>query len=465
MSRFFLTVVNMSISASWIVIAVLLLRMLLIKAPRWMNVLLWGIVAVRLICPFSVESILSLIPSSETVSTEIMMSKDPCIDSGVELINNVLNPVISNSFTPMPEESANPLQIWIPVAAAVWLFAVAVFLLYMAISCICIKKKVSTAFLYGENIYQSEYVSSPFVLGIIKPRIYLPFHIKEQDIEYVISHEQAHIARFDHIWKPIGFLLLSIHWFNPLMWLGYILFCRDIELACDERVIKELNNVGRVDYSQALLNCSAGRRTVSACPLAFGEVGVRSRVKKVLNYKKPALGFVIIAVIALVAASVCLLTDPKARDINDLNDDLHAFLDAEVEEFYGSKDLDGNFSAVSYDVMEINEHDSETSVYAWVLYREYIFENGKMNVDTESHIPTVITVEKNGNDHLLKDFWMPRDGNLWSKDVKNKFPVYLWTRALNGQSNIAKQSAECDDMAEEYFKSLLRDDIQSFENE
>ena len=318
MNELFLKIINMSISASWLILAVLILRLVLKKAPKWVNVLLWGIVAVRLICPLSFESALSLIPSSETIPLDIEMAAKPTIDSGVPAINSVVNPVLS-SFAP-PQHvltSANPLQIWIPILNIIWLIGVGALLLYTAVSYWRLCRKVDTAVRYKGNIFQSENVSSPFVLGIIKPRIYLPFNMNGQDLEHVVAHEQAHIRRKDHWWKPLGFLLLTIHWFNPLMWLAYVLLCRDIEFACDEKVIKELGNEQRADYTQALVVCSVNRRMIAACPLAFGEVGVKDRVKSVMNYKKPAFWIIILAVIACVIVAVCFLTNPMGFQFDE----------------------------------------------------------------------------------------------------------------------------------------------------
>ena len=307
----FLKLANMSISASWLVLAILVLRLVLKKAPRWVNVLLWGMVAVRLICPFSIESALSLIPSTQTIPMNIEMAAKPAIDSGVEVVNSMVNPIIAGSFTPNPAASAIPLQIWIPLAAVIWFFGMVLMFLYTAISYWRLNRRIDTAVLYRDNIFQSESVTSPFVLGIIKPKIYLPFHMNEQDLQHVVAHEQAHIRRKDHWWKPLGFLLLTIHWFNPLMWLAYVLLCRDIELACDEKVIQELGNKQRADYTQALVACSVNRRMIAACPLAFGEVGVKERVKSVMNYKKPAFWIIILSVVACVGVAVCFLTNPK----------------------------------------------------------------------------------------------------------------------------------------------------------
>ena len=309
MSEFFLNVVNMSISASWIVLAVLVLRFLLKKAPKWIIVLLWGIVAVRLICPFSIESVMSLIPSAETI-TKAPDAPRPHFESGVTIIDNQVNDYLGGHYYEGVTRPTGHFVDITTVLAIVWLVGIVVLLAYTIISYFRVKNKIGTAVLLRDNVFQSENVVSPFVLGIIKPKIYLPFNMNEQDMEYVIAHENAHISRKDHLWKPFGFLVLTLHWFNPLMWLGYVLLCRDIELACDEKVVKEFNTEQKADYSQALLTCSVNRRVIAACPLAFGEVGVKDRVKSVLNYKKPAFWIILVAIIASVVIAACFLTNP-----------------------------------------------------------------------------------------------------------------------------------------------------------
>jgi len=306
----FLNLANMSISASWLVLAILVLRLVLNKAPKWVNVLLWGIVAVRLVCPFTIESALSLIPSTQTIPMNIEMAAKPAIDSGVEAVNSMVNPMIAASFTPYPGASANPLQIWIPLAAVIWFFGMVLMMSYTVISYWNLRRKVDTAVIYKNNIYHSENVSSPFVLGILKPRIYLPYSMDGKNLDHVVAHEQAHIRRKDHLWKPLGFLLLTVHWFNPLMWLAYVMLCRDIELACDEKVIAKLANEQRADYTEALVACSVNRRMIAACPLAFGEVGVKDRVKSIMNYQKPAFWIIVTALVLCVVVAVCFLTNP-----------------------------------------------------------------------------------------------------------------------------------------------------------
>ena len=314
MTDLFLKIFNMSISASYVILAVVLLRLLLKKAPKWISVVLWGLVAVRLVLPASLPNPFSLIPGTETVPPQIMTDPTPSIQSGITAVNNTLNPFIEQVFTPAPGASVNPLQIWIPIFTRIWVAGVAGMLLYTLFSYFRIKGKVRTAVLLRENLYQSENAVSPFVLGFVKPKIYLPFHVGEGDLPHVIAHEQAHIKRKDHLWKPLGFLLLTLHWFNPLLWLGYVLLCRDIELACDEKVVKTLGRDLRAAYSQALLNCSVNRRMIAACPLAFGETGVKSRVKSVLHYKKPAFWLLILGILLCAAVTVFFLTDPLSDE-------------------------------------------------------------------------------------------------------------------------------------------------------
>lgn len=322
MTALFLEVVNMSIAAGWLILAVLILRLVLKKAPKWIRMLLWGTVGLRLVLPFRIESAFSLIPSAETIRPEIMMSARPAVQSGIKTVDGIVNPILEKSFAPGLGASANPLQIWLPVMAAVWCAGVTLLLGYAAVSYVRLHRRVSTAVLLQTCVYQSENINQAFILGIARPKIYLPISLQKEALEPVIAHERAHLRRRDHWWKPVGFLLLAVHWFNPLVWLGFCLLCRDIELACDERVIRDMGKQERVDYSQALLQCSVSGKTVGASPLAFGETSVKLRVKSVLNYKKPAFWLVLAAVAACIAVAACFLTSPRSdRDSSflDLN--------------------------------------------------------------------------------------------------------------------------------------------------
>lgn len=311
MAAVFLKLLNLSISASWLVLAVLVLRLVSKRSPKWMNVLLWGIVALRLVLPFSVESALSLIPSAETVSpAAVQFDPAPTITSGVKIIDNAVNPSLSEHFAAVPTASVNPLYVWTEIAGWVWLIGLGAMLLYALVSYLRLRRRVRVSLPVQDHIYLCDAISSPFILGVVKPHIYLPSGLDEVQRQNVLAHEQAHLARRDHWWKPLGFALLAVYWFNPALWLAYTLLCRDIELACDERVIRTMDESAVKTYSTVLLACSMPRKAVITCPLAFGEVGVKERVKNALHYKKPAFWVVAASVAVCIVVAVCFLTNP-----------------------------------------------------------------------------------------------------------------------------------------------------------
>ena len=319
MSEIFLKVLNMSITVSWLILAVVLLRLVLKRIPKWIVVALWGIVALRLAIPFSIESALSLIPSAETFNPHNIQYETPAISSGIPAVNNAVNPILGETFAPNPVCSVNPLYVWTFVVSVIWLTGIAAMLLYAVISYVRVHRSVAERVPYEGNIFLCDHVKSPFILGLVRPEIYLPSGMEATAMEPVISHEKAHLERRDHWWKPLGFLILTVHWFNPLCWIAYVLLCRDIELACDEKVIRQMDLDGKKQYSTALLECNAQRRLVTICPLAFGEVGVKERVKNVLNYKKPAFWVIVLAIVACVVVTVCFATNPATSEPNTPN--------------------------------------------------------------------------------------------------------------------------------------------------
>lgn len=313
MDDVFLKLVNLSISASWLILAVLVLRVVLKKAPKWVMPLLWGVVALRLVCLFSIESALSLIPSAETIPSEIVTeTREPVLYEQATL-DIVTNPTLPSAAEVPVGVSRQQAQVDFNIYSVLWLAGMAALLVHALVSAGKLKRKLATAILLRDNIYESEFVDSPFVFGVVKLNIYLPMHMDEGTAAYVIAHERAHLARRDHWWKVLGYLVLALHWFNPLVWVAYILFCRDIELACDEKVVKGLDGAARADYSQALLSCAAPKRAVAACPLAFGEGNIKTRVKSELHYKKPAFWVAAAAVLAVVIVAVCFLTNPRSE--------------------------------------------------------------------------------------------------------------------------------------------------------
>ena len=344
MQTVFLELVKLSLIGSLFAAAVMLVRLVFRKAPKWLFCVLWGVVALRLICPVSIESNVSLVPDRlasgqiiTNVGNEYIGDVDIIYENNAGYSNAVeagRQPIYSgDGYYVVTEkdsleapktvgETVYPILSWIWLAGVVLMFA------YTAVSYFLLRKKMEEATQLRNNIWQCEQVDSPFVLGFIKPRIYLPYAITDSDMANVIAHEQAHIQRKDHWWKPIGFLLLSVHWFNPVLWLAYILLCRDIEAACDEKVIKHMEKDEMRAYSTALLNCSVRRRRIAACPLAFGETGVKERIKRVMNYKKPAFWIIIAAVVACSVAVICFVTNPKDGKLPNIHS--HAYVVEEV---------------------------------------------------------------------------------------------------------------------------------------
>lgn len=334
MASLFLKLLNMSIAASWLILAVIVLRIVLRWAPKWIHCILWALVGIRLLCPLSIESALSLIPSSEPLPPEVVQfAPHPAINSGVTIIDNAVNPVMGEAFASSPVGGVNPLYVWTYLASIVWFVGVIALVIYAVISYLRLRRVVCEAVRQQDQLYLCDHIQTPFILGVIRPRIFLPSDMNEAQMKSVIAHEQAHLSRHDHWWKPLGWAILTVYWFNPFCWVAYILLCRDIELACDEKVICNMDVEAKKAYSMALLSCSIPRRLISACPLAFGEVGVKERIKGALNYKKPAFWVIAVAVIACVVAAVCFLTNPKEAEKTEMDDPIASPIELSEEEW------------------------------------------------------------------------------------------------------------------------------------
>lgn len=461
----FLEILNISITAGWAVLAVVAVRLLFRKAPKWLTCALWGIVALRLALPFSVESIFSLIPSTQTVNPSAFYDGSFEINTGFSAVDST----VTNIYNSADISADTGVEI-AGIAALIWILGAFILASYAFISFMRLKLKLRTAIKKEENIYQSESVSSPFVLGIFRPKIYLSYNTAETDIPLVVAHEKAHIKRLDHIIKPLGFLLLSVHWFNPLMWVAYILLCRDIEAACDEKVIRELGEDCRRSYSTALLNASISRRSIAACPLAFGEVGVKERIKGVMNYKKPAFWVVIAAVAVCIITAVCFLTNPKGSEKTDytpkISDRLDRVISLNIIEHNQGKYLDGMMSFEAHKVLATksstdDNSDKKITVYLIALYEEYSEDKGKL-VDVSGGITPLALTYLIGEDistgedtYALTEYWEPGMGSDYIKDLEAKFPKGV---DYDTQTYVKELEEDCIAQAAEYF-GLSENDI------
>lgn len=470
MGGVFLTILNMGITAGYLVLAVLLLRLLFRKAPKWTRCVLWGFVALRLLIPFTPESRLSLMPGSYPVSQESLRAELAL----TELRPQELIPIEPGFVpsTPVPGgtmiEAGSVLSLG-ELGAWIWLGGTVLMLSYLLFSYLRVRRTVREAVCQTGNVWVCDHIKSPFILGIWKPRIYLPSRLSAEESAFVLAHEQAHLRRRDHWWKPLGYVLLCIYWFNPLLWLAYILLCRDIELACDENVMEGLGEDGKKPYSLALINCSVSGRFPAACPLAFGEGSVKGRVKSILAYKKPAFWVIVLSVLVLSLAAACLLTSPLGVDR-----ELEAFLGEQIMAHhqgkylgsyavYLSDDLQvsknpvigiGNLCMVyDCDVLKVSKSRGITSVYAWVLYQEYVYENGQVKHKSGARTPTVITARKEaGGGYSLVEYWTSGNGTRYVPSIQDKFPWYLWGRVLGDPSRRSqRQQTRCREQAEQYF--------------
>lgn len=322
MEAVFLKLLNMSLTGCVMILAVLPVRALLKKAPRWSICLLWGLVALRLICPFSFESNLSLIRNSEPISRETLSVEAWTPPTATEPVHMEVPKPQLPAVPQTPVQNVAPTLAQstpsaLTIIGYVWLFGCGLMLLYALVSYVQLKRRVRTATRLEGNIRQSEYATSPFVLGVFRPVIYLPYGLKESHQGHIIAHERSHISRGDHLIKPLGFVILSVHWFNPCVWVAYILLCRDIEAACDERVIQKMTKEQRQSYSATLLHYGIKRRRIAACPVAFGETGIKGRIKNVMNYKKPTVWLVIMSILLSFVLAGCFLTDPVQEQLQD----------------------------------------------------------------------------------------------------------------------------------------------------
>lgn len=372
MNELFLQVVNISIAASWLVLAVLASRMLLQKSPKWIRILLWGMVAIRLVSPFSMESSWSLLPSAETFSDDMLYGSGVEIHTGLSPIDRRVNEYFEETYLKDIEKPAEENNHLFGIFTGIWGMGIFLMLGYSIVRYWKLCRSIETAVRCEKNIFQSENVKSPFVLGILRPRIYLPFSISEEEKVYVVAHEKAHISRKDHWWKAVGFMLLIIYWFQPMIWLAYILFCRDIELACDEKVIKELSHEKRADYAQTLVSNSVRHRMNAACPLAFGEIHVKERVKAVMNYKKTTVG-IVAAVVVCVLLGVCFLTNPVRDYAGSEKDNLEQYRTEYIGDAAAVSKIAQNLSypkGYSYSSIELQ---TDTEPYELIIFLK---ENG-----------------------------------------------------------------------------------------
>ena len=462
MTELFLSFVNRSITAGWMILPVLCLRWCLRNfRSKDLICILWGLVGLRLALPFSLPTPFSLVPSAQTIPTDIMYASSPAIDTGLSTLNQAVNPMLSASFSPNPAASANPLQIWLALAALIWVIGIALFALYALISLLRLRHRLAEAVPVGDNVWVCDHIASPFLLGLMHPRIYLPSSLDPQTAASVIAHEHAHLMRRDPIWKAVGFVLLALYWFHPLVWVAYILFCRDMELACDARATRDFSPAERKTYAEALLACSLPHAVRSFCPLAFGEIGVKSRIRALLQGKKPSRLLVILTACVIVALAVCFLTDPVPSDPSESSTSALALTDDVISDailtHYNAHSTDDLLCTESHIPLlttyrQNDDGSLKVTAYLMVLYLELARDGDWFREQSGSHIPTALTfhVQPDGS-CTLTEYWEPGDGSLYAPEVRTRFPADIAERALDTQRYIDEQMKACYDQAIAYW--------------
>lgn len=459
MSELFLKVFNMSITASWVVLAVLVLRLVFKKAPKWTRCLLWGIVALRLIFPFSIQSVFSLIPSAQTIPDTFITEPQFNVNTGITRVDSPVNGFLDDRYAEGVTAPAQSGKNITEIFGYIWIIGTIILLIFAVISYLSLMRQVRASVKYKDNIYICDDISSPFILGIIKPKIYIPSGLSDIQKNHILAHEFSHIRRRDYLIKPLAFVLLSVYWFNPVLWFAYYLLCRDIELACDEKVLKSMSEDEIADYSQTLLDFSASKRIITVCPVAFGETGVKQRIKNALNYKKPAVIIITAAVIVSIIAAVCFLTDPS--DKTEINENIDPALDKAVSQaiLENNKDSfkDSEFISQGHIIMGTQEDDGMLKAYILENVNSYQVVNGYFT-DTGGLLDGVVmTFEHSGSEYIYKNTDHTQDGGLLKDSVKRLFPKEYQERVISiSDDDRNYMSSMCKDSAEEYLKSINR---------
>lgn len=356
----------MSTAASWLILAVLLLRIFFKKAPKRAICVLWWIVALRLICPFSLRMPFSLIPGAEVLDMDVVQyARNPTVNTGISFLNQALNPIISKTFDPSPGASVNPMYIWLFLCGIIWVVGCVFLTGFGLTGYLRLRRTVQEAIPISYSLWICDAVKSPFILGFFKPKIYLPSDIGEEQMKYVVAHEQVHLKRKDHWWKLLGYFLLAVYWFNPLVWAAYWFFCRDLELACDENVICNFEMKEKKAYANALVSCSMQRKMVMVCPLAFGEVNVKERVKMILKYQPPAFSMTVVSVVVCVVIAACFLTDPP------------------VSTFSGNRTGNDREFLLEFDVLNTADSQELTAETGEIISAVIVIDDGRLGVTVQ----------------------------------------------------------------------------------
>ncbi len=502
--RLLIQIFNLSLSASLVAVIVFALRLLLKKTPKIYSYILWVIVFVRFLCPFTIQSAINLIPiKNKTITYTDPFTERIIINSGIRGLDIAAhNAINSNAVLPVLKNNINFLELLLNASSVIWLIGMITILLIAVLRYIQLKKKLRTAtrlnigMCGGCEVFETDQIDSPFLMGLIKPKIYVPLGMNEQDLSYVLLHELIHRKRKDYIVKPFCFLAVVLHWLNPMVWVSFHMLVKDMEMSCDEAVIKKNKEDIRTKYSTALLQISM-KQSGLFLPIAFGESSTKDRIKNILNFKKPAAWLGVWAVIILAAISIMFLTSEKAAEGNSDNNIVDNVKLSQVEKdsleelienlnpYIGdnirysriieSKELENSLTKAIMDfnkldytnsIFKTEDHiilgdenrENSVTVYAMVLYQEYGYEAGEIKDIAGNHVPAAITFEigKDGV-YMLKEYWIPKDGSYYLPSIREKFPATIAKNAIDTQQYIKQQQDACDQKLQEFLQKLKKE--------
>lgn len=416
MKDLFLNILNMSITSTYIILGIIILRYVLKNIPKKYRLILWGCLGIRLICPFSFESIFSIVPHNPIYIDK----KIPTFELGN---NETINPIIQNPIS----QTINPIEMILSILCIIWIIGSFSLIIYTIFEYFKMKKRINESILLTDNIYLSDRINTPFIFGIFKPRIYIPSILDEKEIHYVVAHESIHLKYHHHQIKMFSYLLLILHWFNPIMWFAYSMLCKDLELICDELAIKHFDLNERKEYLTTLVHCSSTKEKILS-PMAFAEIGVKERIQTIVRNKKPTRILFALSLVLFIIFSLCLMTNPRFN--KNIDNELYAYLTTELLEIdQRYKQRENDFHYVEIEVLGVEEENEIITVYAIEYGASYGY-GLEMFKDTGHLIPMVYTIEKKNNQYQLLEIWQPEDGEGYGDSIKDKFPLTLEGKAL-----------------------------------
>ena len=484
--KLFWQVINLTITGSIAILAILILRLPLQRAPKRFSYTLWSVAAFRLLCPVSFSSAISLFGLDVFKQASILGSRQDSLDylsvdtallpvrQAVKAItearpinNGLLSPLLSSSLSAsQPVANAgvqwSTFQILSAVAAALWLVGILAMLLYSFLSYTKVRRHITSSVRLTGNIHETDRILTPFILGFFRPRIYLPFRLSEHERPYIVQHEQFHIRRGDHLVKPLAFTVLALHWFNPLVWLAFSSMLRDMEMRCDEAVLNKGGHAIKREYSESLLTLATHSRLPVTSPLAFGESNVKARIKNVLNFRKPKAWILLATLLLCIVVVFMIAANPTdkqselvSNDDSTLNEAIHQAVLLEIEKIHN--DPKNEFVAEAHTILKAIASGNQVTAYTVVLEQRYTFNDQGVEHFSGSHMPVVLTFQKTDDqNYQLLEYWMPEEGTNYGKSINRKFPEEIVDKAFNLQLYLDDHENACTAQVLDYYEATYK---------